>query len=340
MSEHESRKPHFGFAGGAFAFRRTHQKVAQTFLSAVSRAFQPADVGRLTTPRRFARAAGKNVRTAPRCRGGRATGVESSQLADARGLVLLLLLLAFTITPPQLRAADLSGGFEAANKLYEQGKFVEAAGAYDKLIATGDVSDALYFNRGNALFKMGQTGRAIASYRQAQRLSPRDADVRTNLQLARTKARGGSPYPVNRWAVWLEKLSLNEWTLLTAAAVWLLFILLALGQWRQALQSRLRSYLLGAGAAVVLLGASLAIRIDNDLLATSAVVVVGEADVRNGPLDESQSIFKVRDGIELEVVDQKDGWLQVVDSGQRTGWLRQEQVIFLNASPKRTVGTS
>jgi tetratricopeptide (TPR) repeat protein len=242
------------------------------------------------------------------------------------------LFLALCLAAPRLSAADLAGRFETANKFYEEGKYSDAAAAYDKLIADGNVSAALYFNRGNALFKLGQTGRAIASYRLAQRLAPRDADVRSNLQFARARARGGSTYPINRWTAWLEMLSLNEWTRLAALAVWLFFILLALGQWRQSLQPRLRNYLFAAGALVLLWGGCLALRVNQDLLTSSAIVVVGEANVRNGPLEESQSIFKVRDGVELDVIDKKDDWLQVVDSNERMGWLRQDQVMMLKAS--------
>src|ERR1700684_3279079 len=76
------------------------------------------------------------------------------------------------------RADDAGNSFDSANKLYEQGKYPAAAAAYDKLLAGGNVSEALYFNLGNAEFKMNQVGRAIASYRQAQRLAPRDAELR------------------------------------------------------------------------------------------------------------------------------------------------------------------
>ncbi len=95
-------------------------------------------------------------------------------------------------------------------------------------------------NRGNAWFKAGQVGRAIASYRQAQLLAPRDAALRANLQLARTRARGGSVYHADRWRDWLGRLSLNEWAWLTAAAVWAFFILLAAGQWRTEVKAGLR----------------------------------------------------------------------------------------------------
>ncbi len=225
------------------------------------------------------------------------------------------------------RADDPATGFESANKLYEEGKYVDAVAGYDKLLASGNVSEAIYFNRGNALFKLGQVGRAIASYRQAQLLAPRDPELRANLQLARTRTRGGSPYRAERWRMLLSRLSVNEWAVLTSVVIWALFILLALGQWRVELKSGLRSYLVAACFAVVFFGGCLGLTFYNDYLSPSAIVVVGEVEVRNGPLDESQSIFKVRDGAELEVTDQKDGWLQVVDAAQRMGWLRQDQVI-------------
>jgi tetratricopeptide (TPR) repeat protein len=244
---------------------------------------------------------------------------------------LLVLLAALP-----LRATDLASGFDQANKLYEEGKYAAAADAYDKLSASGTASEALYFNRGNALFKAGQLGRAIASYRLAAQLAPRDPDLRANLQFARTQARGGSPYRADPWQRYLETLTVNEWTLLAAAALWLMFALLALAQWRPELRRALRPWFLASSLAVLLLGISLGAVLVNTCFTTFAIVVVGEADVRNGPLDESASAFKVRDGAELTVLDRKDDWLQILDSGQRVGWLRQNQVLILNptANPK------
>lgn len=241
-----------------------------------------------------------------------------------RRLQAILLVFLFSFAA---HAADLTANFDAANKLYDEGKYSEAVAAYDQLLKSGDAA-AVYYNRGNALCKLNQLGRAIASYREAQILSPRDPDLRANLQSARTRARGGLPYHAERWRVWLELLTLNEWTLLTALAVWLFFILLALAQWRPELKNALRKYIMGAGAGVLLLGLCLAIQLNAGFLSRSAIVTAGEADVRNGPLDEAPSVFKVRDGLELNILDEKDGWLQVMDPAQRVGWVRRDQVLL------------
>ncbi|HZQ46654.1 MAG TPA: SH3 domain-containing protein, partial [Verrucomicrobiae bacterium] len=82
----------------------------------------------------------------------------------------------------------------------------------------------------------------------------------------------------------------------------------------------------------VALGVCFGIVLNNNFFTQSAIVVVGEAEVRNGPLDESQTVYKVRDGVELNVIDEKDGWLQVVDSADRAGWLRRDQVLIFEAA--------
>ena len=144
-------------------------------------------------------------------------------------LVLACLLLALPAVPS--RAALSDAAFESANKLYEEGKFAEAASAYEKVLQGGQTSAALCFNLGNAFFKSGQIGRAIAAYRQAERLAPRDPDLRANLQFARNQTQGPTLAP-SRWQRWLGRLTLNEWTVLAAAAVWLWLLLLAVLQWR------------------------------------------------------------------------------------------------------------
>src|SRR5207253_6076018 len=152
-------------------------------------------------------------------------------------LTLLLLARASSLTH-----ADVPTAFEQANKLYEQGKFGDAAAAYGKIIADGRVSPALYFNLGNALFKSGQVGRAILNYRLGEQLAPRDPDIRANLRFARNQVSGADARSPTWWRRWIGHLTLNEWTVLAAVAVWLWFGLLALAQWRPSLKKSLGGY--------------------------------------------------------------------------------------------------
>ena len=102
----------------------------------------------------------------------------SSSSRNLSSIALALLVQLIVVCLPLHSRAELSAtAFDSANKLYEQGKFSDAAAAYEKLLHSGQASTALYFNLGNAYFKAGQIGRAIAAYDQAEQFTPRDPDL-------------------------------------------------------------------------------------------------------------------------------------------------------------------
>ena len=251
-----------------------------------------------------------------------------------RWVSLVLVLVA--MLPLSSYAALSDSLFDAANKLYEEGKFAEAAAAYESLVQSLQVSVALYFNLGNAWFKSGQIGRAIAAYRQAEQITPRDPDLRANLQFARNQTPAPTLSP-SRWERWLGRLTLNEWTVLAAVALWLWLLLLAMLQWRPALWLVLRTYVFLLAMLAVLLCGCLAAALRETRFTRTAIVITHEATVRYGPLAESPAAFTVQDGAELRVLDQKDEWLQVSAGPRRTGWLRSDQTILLSGkAPSRT----
>ncbi len=224
--------------------------------------------------------------------------------------------------------ADLTAQFDSANKLYEQGKFADAATQYEAIRQSGMASPALYFNLGNALFKSANIGRALTAYRQAAQLAPRDPDVRANLQFARNQVQGPTRR-AGRVERGLAALSLNEWTMLATGALWLTFTALVLGQLRPNLARTLRSLTIGAALATVIFGGCLVGALAHQVGAESAIVTSKEVTVRNGPFDESPTAFTAHDGAELRVLDQKNDWLQVTDDNRHTGWLKRKDVASL-----------
>lgn len=261
------------------------------------------------------------------------------QLARRSGARMALLCLAglLAFVGVQARAENLAAAFDQANKLYEQGKFAEAAGAYEKLVQSSSASPALYFNLGNAWFKAGQSGRAIAAYRRAETLAPRDPNLRFNLSFVRKKVSGSDSAPAESWWHWLDTLTLNEWTVLATVGFWLWFFLLALREMRPALRRSLSGYTAAAGLGSCVLAALLGLVIYDQSRIKEAVVVATNAVVRYGPLDESQVFYQLRDGSEVKVLDEKElavgekrqSWLQVEDATRRVGWVQRDQVVLL-----------
>jgi len=236
-------------------------------------------------------------------------------------------------------AADIGSDFDAANKLYEQGKFSEAAAAYQKLLDAGAPAEAIHFNLGNAWFKAGQLGRAIAEWRLAERSSPRDPSVRFNLQFARKRVTGSDAPAGVLWQRALRSLTLNEWTVLASVLLWVWFLLLALREFKPMLRKVLSGYTSTAGLGALLLAVCLAGAAALQFNTRPAVVIVPEAIARTGPLDEAKVLHQLRDGTEVVVLDEKEvtvgeskqTWLQVRDNARRIGWVKGDQLSVLAA---------
>jgi tetratricopeptide (TPR) repeat protein len=220
--------------------------------------------------------------------------------------------------------------FDAANTLYAQNKFAEAATAYEQIIAGGSVSPALYFNLGNAHFKSGQLGHAIAAYRDAQELAPRDPDIRANLQFARNRVQGPRVTPA-RWQTWLANLTANEWAAVSTVAIWVMFGLLIARCVRPALTPTLRPWTLASiiAALAIFVGTRLAMHQSHSRFI--GIITVADATIRNSPLDEAPSAFTAHDGAELRVLDHKDEWLQVTDDKHQFGWVKRSAMNWAQA---------
>lgn len=258
------------------------------------------------------------------------------------GLRFLALALAACGWAVSAAAAEVEAGFEQANRLYEQGKFTEAAAAYRPMLAPAGGSAAVWFNLGNAEFKAGRTGRAIAAWLEAERLAPRDPAVRFNLAFARKRVTGAEAAPSPLWQRSLHSLTLNEWTVLAACALWVWLLLLCLREFKPGLRPALRGYTATAGIAAGLLAGCLGAAVTAQSRLQAGVVVVPEAILRSGPLEEARTLHQMRDGTEVTVLDAKAvggaasvEWLQVRDAAGRTGWAKADQFAVVGGSAAR-----
>src|SRR4029453_4228490 len=85
-------------------------------------------------------------------------------------------VLALVVLAVSARAAEETPQalFFRGNALYADGRYADAAAAYEQILAKGVASTSTYFNLGNAYLKENQLGRAVLAYERAARLAPGD----------------------------------------------------------------------------------------------------------------------------------------------------------------------
>lgn len=186
-------------------------------------------------------------------------------------------------------------GLLAANHLYESGQYQQAAQAYQQLVDQGFSDSVLFYNLGNAYFKQGDYGRAILNYRRAELLAPRDADIATNLNLARTQivdtGNEGFFSAIGHWT--------QNWLTLNEIVITVLV------------------------ASLVGLGSRMAV----ENIEPEAVVVAQEVDVTSGPGAQYVAEFTLHNGSEVNLLETRGSWARLALAGdQMQGWVPAKAV--------------
>jgi len=246
-----------------------------------------------------------------------------------RALLSWLLLIgclgsAFAAAPEEI--------FDRGNQAYTENKFEEAVEAYGMLLQYGIEDPRVEYNLGNALFRLGQLGPAILHFERARRLDPTDADIRANLEYARSRRfdiveAPALPGPV-RWLHDLQdRLGPDRQAWGVVVLVWCLVGLLgwtvsAPGRWRAGHGWTLAGMLLMLAILLFSWSATYQ-RLEGREL---AVVLVESAEVLAGPGENNPALFTVHEGLTVEVRDVRNDWVQVSLPNKLNGWLRSGQI--------------
>lgn len=85
-------------------------------------------------------------------------------------------------------AAKIENATKAqGDSAYIRNDFASAIQIYESLLETKGVAAEVYYNLGNSYYKIGNMSRAILNYERALLLNPGDSDIRSNLEIARSK---------------------------------------------------------------------------------------------------------------------------------------------------------
>ena len=244
-------------------------------------------------------------------------------LAVLGGLVAIISSNAFA---QESSAASLMA---SANERYERGEYSEAAQQYESLIDQGYTDAALYFNLGNAHLENDDLGRAILSYLRALVLSPRDPDISTNLDLARSQT--VDQIEVERVSLiesfaYLGRRALNPGELgLVSLFFWALsgLSIAALMVWRDfPLRAFLRS-VTGVVAIVTLASFLLLLSMQfANPYENTGVVTARTVEVLSGPGKQYPPEFTLHSGAEVRLTDVRHRWYEIaLPGGELRGWL-------------------
>jgi tetratricopeptide (TPR) repeat protein len=250
-------------------------------------------------------------------------------------------LVLFTALFSAGRAADSAPGllpsvFAKANESYGAGDFSGAERLYRQIVDSGVENGVVLYNLGNACFKQKKIGEAIYYWEKARQFLPRDADIRTNLELANLYVvdrieEMPAPLPV-RWfrnAVGIFTMEQESWLVLGLFLI--ANILAAVCICTRSPSVAFRALLSASvvGLLALVCATSLAWKIYESKHASAGVVIAEKVEIRSGPGTDNITVFTVHEGIVLRVHSRVSGWYQVSLSNGWSGWLPSTSVWIL-----------
>jgi tetratricopeptide (TPR) repeat protein len=217
--------------------------------------------------------------------------------------------------------------FFRANNSYREDRYDDAIQDYEQLISDGLRSANIFYNLGNAYLRTGSKGKAILYYERAFRIRPRDADIRSNLDFARTLVEGDAGQYSERWYerifLFLRGfLSTDEMTSLLSILYFAIMISLILSISCKAQRKTL--YYSTSVFCVLFIVAlpSFISGVYRSEFQKKAVIVVKETSVRFEPNDDATVHFKLHEGAVIQITRSQDNWHQVRRYDGKMGWLK------------------
>lgn len=216
-----------------------------------------------------------------------------------------------------------------ADSAYISGDYATAAAIYEKILSSQGISQELFMNLGNSYFKMDEIAKAILNYERAYMIDPSNADVRFNLELAKSRI-VDKEVVVNEFFIsaWINRLStsmnVNQWSILAISMMVLMAI--ALGIMALGKKTTLKKISFGISIfcfVMAIAGICFAAKQKNNLFNNErAVIMAPSVTVKSTPNENGTDLFIIHDGRTVRIIDSsmKD-WVEIRLNDGNEGWV-------------------
>ena len=241
----------------------------------------------------------------------------------------LLLLLLLPLTASAVTKAE-------ADSAYAQGHYQQAARDYETLLQQG-VSTAIYYNLGNAYYRMDDMPHAVLNYERALLLSPGDADVRFNLQMARSKTVDKiTPESEMFFVTWYHMLvnftSVDGWARMALCALAVAIFLALLYLFASPVWMRKAGFFGAVAMLLLFVVANIFAYAQKQgfVRRSGAIIMAPAVTVKSTPAKQGTDLFILHEGTRVEITDgTMRQWKRIRLADGKEGWIETSQMEII-----------
>lgn len=227
--------------------------------------------------------------------------------------------------------------FEEANTLYNENKYAEAIDKYESILNTEVHSAELYFNLGNANYKLNNIAPSIYYYEKALQLSPNDKVIENNLAYAQnmtidaidTVPKVGFSRIINNV---VNTFKTDTWAKFAIGGVFIFVFLFLMYHFSYSTSRKRIAFVVSVFSLLVAcISVAMAFQKESlDKKDNPAIVFVQESRVKVDPNQTSEEVFRLHEGTKIQVLETYEDWNKIQLPDNSEGWIPSKDIKLLN----------
>mgnify|MGYP001159974192 CR=1 FL=1 len=223
--------------------------------------------------------------------------------------------------------------FNLGIELYNNGNYNEAIIKFKEIIEKGEHSENLYFNLGNAYYKVNDIPNSIFYYEKALKLNPKNKDVLNNLAFSKNMLIDNiENLPQNQVSEFLnsisETLNVNQWLTLGITFLYLFLItfILYFFSTKSALK---KNYFIAFSILFFLFFSSVFVglnKFEKQKSDIEAIIFENKIDFRTEPNYRSEILFNLHEGTKVVIKEELNDWALVEIADGNKGWIELQSI--------------
>ena len=259
---------------------------------------------------------------------------ERRKNGHTKGVATILLPIILLCLCTKMSGATMTK--EYADDAFAKGNYQLAIKTYNQLLKKTPSAE-IYYNLGNAYYRIDNIPQAIIAYERASLILPADADIQHNLSVARTKTidkiqQRKKTIIEAGWSAFRNMFNTDTWAWISICSLILLVMLTLTYLFSTKILIRQAGFI---GAIICLMTFVISIICGycqySDLHnSTGAVVIKSACQVKKSPEPRSADATIIHEGTHLTIIDSSiNGWYEVIVDDGTEGWIQKDNVEII-----------
>jgi len=219
--------------------------------------------------------------------------------------------------------------FEKGNACYAKAQYKEALAAWQQIVKEGYQSAAVYYNIGNADYRLDDIPSALLYFEKAHKLAPADEDINVNIRFANLKTTDKidetPDFFISKWwhgfilSFTVNGVALASILLVLAASGSLIIYFFTNSVTVKKLSFYCALLLVFIGLIDIGIASSQVNYFDGH---KQAIIFTSTVNVKSGPIEKSNILFVLHEGTKVNLLNNVNGWVRIKLANGNEGWLK------------------